>query len=211
MEKKHISDELLAAFLEGNVSKEEMAQVLNAAATDSETNELLSIAMQLDKEEFPALQMAAEGGRNLCDVKCEAYVLNKLGIQTTVEELFEVAKEKRWLRRTGTPLFRIGNLLEYKGLYVFRKFDATIDDITMALSDGLGIIVAVDSDKLYPERPDEEDATNHAIVITDIDTDNNTITIFDPENTAPIEIKFPLFMSAWHESKCYLVTAKKKF
>ena len=123
MGNNHISDELLAAFLEGNVTKEEMAQVLNAAAKDSETNEVLSIVMQLDEEEFPVLQIAAEGGRNLCDVKCEAYVLNKLGVQTSVDELFEVAKERRWLRRAGTPLFRIGNLLDYKGLDVSRKFN----------------------------------------------------------------------------------------
>lgn len=208
---KHISDELLAAFMEGNVNKEEMTQVLNAAVTDSEIREALSISLLLDEQEIPALQIAAEGGRNLCDVECEAYVLNKLGIQTTVEELFEVAKEKRWLRRAGTPLFRIGNLLEYKGLDVFRIFDATTDDITTALNKHNGIIVAVDSDKLYPGRLDEEDATNHAIVITGINTDKNTITIFDPENTAPIDIELPLFISAWHESKCYLVTAKKKF
>lgn len=210
MGNNHISDELLAAFLEGNVTKEEMAQVLNAAAKDSETNEVLSIAMQLDEEEFPVLQIAAEGGRNLCDVKCEAYVLNKLGVQTSVDELFEVAKERRWLRRAGTPLFRIGNLLDYKGLDVSRKFNATVDDISSSLNEGLGIIVAVDSDKLYPERPDEEDATNHAIVIIAIDIVNNQITIFDPENATPSEIEMHLFMAAWRESKCYLVTAKKK-
>ena len=66
--------------------------------------------------------------------------------------------------------------------------------------------IAVDSDKLYPERPDEEDATNHAIVVVGVSEDK--VTIYDPGNAVEIDIKKHLFASAWHESRYYMVSVK---
>ena len=203
--KQHISDELLAAYLEGNVNEKELSQVLNAVGSDDELQETLDIALQLEEEEQPMLQMAAEGGRNLCDVQCEAYMLKRQGIDCNEEDLLEVAKENHWIRRAGTPLQYMGNLLENKGLAVTRKYDSTIDDIKEALHRGNGVIVAVDSDKLYPERPDEEDATNHAIVVTEVNANACTVTIYDPENLVEIDVELPSFMNAWKESRYYLV------
>lgn len=202
--KNYISDELLAAYLEGDVNEKEMAQVLQAAETDAELREALHIALQLDEAELP-LQMAAEGGRNLCEVQCEAYVLKRCGIDCSVEELLELSKENHWIKRAGTPLQYMGNLLEHKGLKVNRKYEATIEDISGSLERGDNVIVAVDSDKLYPERPDEEDATNHAIVVIGIDSSN--VTIYDPGDYAEVDIKMSLFLYAWKESHCYMVCA----
>ena len=206
---QHISDELLAAFLEGNVNEKEVAQVLQAAKADAEIQEVFDIAMQLDDAEMSMLQMAAEGGRNLCDVECEAFVLKRCGIDSEVEELLEVAKANHWIRRAGVPLNCIGNLLVHKGLKVTRKLKASIEDIKDSLDKGRGIIVAVDCDKLYPERPDEEDATNHAVVVIRYNTDKETITLFDPEVSVEADIKLSLFMSAWKESNYYMVSAIK--
>lgn len=206
MANNHISDELLAAYLEGNVNEKEVAQVLQAVGTDAELQETFDIALELDEEE-QSLQMAAEGGRNLCDVQCEAYVLKQYGIDCNVDELLDVAKAHHWIRRAGTPLNCMGNLLSYKGLKVIRKYEASIEDFTKALGKGYNIIVAVDSDKLYPERPDEEDATNHAIVVTGIDVDGKIVTIYDPGNIVEIDVQLSLFMSAWKESRYYLVFA----
>ena len=200
--KNDISDELLAAYLEGNINKNEMAQVLQAAGADEELQEALDIALQLDEEKLP-LQMAAEGGRNLCEVQCEAYVLKHCGIDCSVEELLEVAKESHWIKRAGTPLQFMGNLLEHKGLKVNRKYEATIKNIRDTLESGGNVIVAVDSDKLYPERPDEEDATNHAVVVIGLNAE--TVTIYDPRDHIEVDIKQSLFMNAWKESRYYLV------
>ena len=204
--KYNISDELLAAFLEGNVSEEEMTQVLQAAQTDAELQEALDIAMQLDdaEDEHSILQIAAEGNRNLCDVQCEAYVLKQCGVDCSIEELLEIAKDKHWIRRAGTPLNCIGNLMEYMGMKVVRKEKASVKEVADALQNGCGVIVAVDSDKLYPERPDEEDATNHAVVVTGINEES--VTIYDPGNITEVDIKLPLFVSAWHESQNYMVS-----
>lgn len=208
MANNHISDELLAAYLEGNVNDKELSQVLTAVGSDAELQETLDIALQLEEEEQPMLQMAAEGGRNLCDVQCEAYVLKRNGIDCNVDDLLEVAKENHWIRRAGTPLNCIGNLIEHMGKSVLRKYDATIEDIKDALNKGKDVIVAVDSDKLYPERPDEEDATNHAVVVTGINTKTELITIYDPENINEVDINISLFTSAWQESNCYMVKIK---
>ena len=45
-----ISDELLAAFLEGNTGEEETMQVLQALRTDKQLQEVLNIALQTDSE-----------------------------------------------------------------------------------------------------------------------------------------------------------------
>lgn len=202
--KEYISDELLAAYLEGNVKEKEASQVLQAAKTDVKLQKALDVAVKLeDDEEWSAMQIAAEGGRNLCDVQCEAYILKQCGVDCDIEELLDVAKEHHWIRKAGTPLNCIGNLIEYMGLEVIRKYEATVNDIAETLNSGCGVIVAVDSDKLYPERPDEEDATNHAIVVTGVNED--TVIIYDPGNIAEVEIRLPLFMSAWRESHCYMV------
>lgn len=206
-DKNYISDELLAAFLEGNVNEREMAQVLHAMKHDSEIAETLNVAIKMENEEDLALQIAAEDSRNLCDVKCEAYILRAQGLFTDEDELLEVAKENKWIRKVGTPLNCIGNLMKYKGLKVSRKNNASIDDVRKALKGGKGVIVAVDNDKLYPERPDEEDATNHAIVVVNVSVE--MVTIFDPEIEKMVDIRFDLFMSAWKESSCYMVSASK--
>ena len=170
--KDNISDELLAAFLEGNVNEKEMKQVLEAVGTNAE------------------------------------YVLRQRGIQVDEEDLLEIAKDNHWIKRAGTPLQFMGNLMEHMGLIVSRRYEAGIEDIKDALEKGNSVIVAVDSDKLYPERPDEEDATNHAIVITAINTEDNMATIFDPANVSEIELSLELLESAWYESQHYLVCAK---
>lgn len=200
---KYISDELLAAYLEGNVSKEEMEQVLQAVGTDAELQEVLDVALRLDADEQPVLQIAAEGGRNLCEVRCEAYVLKERGFIIDENELLEIAKENHWIKKAGTPLQFMGNLIEHEGLKVFRKYQASIEEIEDVINKGGNVIVAVDSDKLYPERPDEEDATNHAIIVTKVNPE--TVTIFDPGDDAVIDINQSLFISAWKESNYYIV------
>lgn len=204
--KIYISDELLAAYLEGNVDKKELEQVIVAAKSDPELQEVLNIALQVEEEEPTMLQMAAESRRNLCDVECEEFVLKRRGVQYDEAELLNVAKENHWIRKGGTPLQYMGCLLEYMGLPIDRKYGASIEDLRETLVRGIGVIVAVDSDKLYPERPDEEDAANHAVVVIGIDS--KMIKIYDPGIISEVEIQLPLFQSAWNESNNYMVSIK---
>ena len=73
--KEYISDELLAAYLDGNTNEKETQSVLDAMKADPELREVLDIALQVEddnaqikKDILPMLQMAAKGGENICAV-----------------------------------------------------------------------------------------------------------------------------------------------
>ena len=55
--KDYISDELLAAYLDGNTNKEETTQVLNALKKDKQLQEVLNIALHVEDEvtQMPSL------------------------------------------------------------------------------------------------------------------------------------------------------------
>lgn len=215
--KDFITDELLAAFLEGNTSKEETEQVLHAMKRDKELQEVLSIAVQTDKEiplvyhpssesedVLPMLQMAALGGENICAVLCEIFILNQHHIIYNKESLFDAARKKGWLKPEGTPLYCLGNLLAFSGLLINRKFDSELGDIRKAIDQDCDVIVGVDREKLYAEAVDLEDQTNHAVIVTNIADDN--VTVFDPyeaQNTQSIPISD--FLNAWRESHNYMI------
>ena len=212
-----ISDELLAAFLEGNTSKEETQQILQAMKTDKELQEILSIAVQTDKEipfvyhptsdsddVLPMLQMAALGGENICAVLCEIYILNQHHIIYNKESLFDAARKRGWLKPEGTPLYCLGNLLAFSGLLINRKFDSSLEDIRQAISEKCDVMVGVDREKLYAEEVDLEDLTNHAVVVTGIDDDY--VSVFDPyEAQTTSEIPVSDFLNAWKESHNYMI------
>lgn len=208
--KKYISDELLAAYLDGNASKEETEQILLALKSDDSLRETLDIALQMDEadyaqfDELPMLQKAALGGENICAVLCEIFILHRRGLPYDEEWLLNTARRRDWLKPEGTPLYCLGNLLSYSGLFVSRKYDATLDDIRHALQKDNDVVVGVDREKLYAEDVDLEDLTNHAVVVTHVDEDS--VNIFDPYEE-PYNSKIPLqdFLNAWKESRNYMI------
>ena len=137
-----ISDELLAAYLDGNTSNEETQQVLQALKTDKQLQEILDIALKTDEdaslilhnpslsyEILPMLQKAAISGENICAVLCEIFILHRRQLPYDEKWLLNTARRKDWLRPEGTPLYCLGNLLAYSGMFVSRKYDATLEDI----------------------------------------------------------------------------------
>lgn len=209
--KEYISDELLAAYLDGNTNEKETQSVLDAMKADPELREVLDIALQVEDDNaqikqgiLPMLQMAAKGGENICAVFCEIFILHRRGIPYNQEELLSSAKLRGWLKAKGTPLFCIGNLLAYSGLMVSRRYDSTLSDIRRALKRDNDVVVGVDREKLYAEEIDMEDLTNHAVVVTHIEDD--AVTIFDPYQE-PYISRIPVtdFMNAWKESLHYMI------
>ena len=221
-DKDFISDELLAAYLEGNTSKEETKQVLQAIQTDEIMQETLDIALRVDEdglmneetsfdtsvameiEILPMLQKAALSGENICAVLCEIFILHRRGIPYDQEWLLNAARRKDWLKPEGTPLYCLGNLLAYSGMFVCRKYNSTIDDIRRAIKKDNDVVIGVDREKLYAEDIDLEDLTNHAVVVTHVEED--AITIFDP-NQEPYIARIPIsdFLKAWKESLYYMI------
>ena len=212
MKNDNISDELLAAYLEGNTSKEETAQILKALSADRELQEVLDIALQADAgisqntqlQFLPMLQKAALSGENICAVLCEIFILHRRQLPYDEDRLLDIARRRDWLRPEGTPLYCLGNLLAYSGMFVSRKYDATLDDIRLALQIDNDVVVGVDREKLYAEEGDLENLTNHAVVVTHIDDD--TVTIFDPyEDPSFVNIPQSCFLRAWKESHYYMI------
>lgn len=223
-----ISEKMLAAYLEGNTNKEETFQVLNALANDSELREIVEIAISVDEEfkdmpEFeldeetkpntillfpdilPMLKLAAKNDENLCSVICEAYILKRRNIEFNPENLVSSARENQWFKNEGTPLHAIGQLLVKHNLPITRKYNSTIDDIKYCLSLDNDIIVAVNTQKLYTEKPMIDEGVNHAVVVTAIDANTGTVTIYDPEHEKDEVIPIAYFQNAWKDSLNYMV------
>lgn len=215
--KDSISDELLAAYLDGNTNEEETKLVLQALKADKQLREVIDIALKAEDnmldysmgssfsaEVIPMLQKAAISGENICAVLCEIFILHRRNLPYDEEWLLNTARRKDWLKPEGTPLFCLGNLLAYSGLLITRQYDSKIEDIRQALKMDNDVVVGVDREKLYAEEVDLEDLTNHAIVVTHIDDDS--VTIFDPYE-APYISNIPIsdFLNAWKESQYYMI------
>lgn len=211
--KDSISDELLAAFLDGNTNEAETLEVLGALKSNMELRETLDIASCVDDDcnssfcnsVLPMMRLAAESGDNVCSVLCEAYILHRRDIPFEEKELLSIAKKNHWLKPEGTPLHAIGQLLVHHGLMVTHKYDATLEDITRALYADNDTIVVVDSDKLYQDCEDKEDAPNHAVVVNGIANNGEYITIYDPQKHSTFNCNLSSFAKAWKESHNYMI------
>lgn len=205
---KRISDQLLAAYLEGKTSPTETLEVLDALKRDSSMREALDIALLVDDKAtydiLPMMELAAQNTGNICSVLCEALILHRRDIRFSEKDLLEKAKANNWLKPQGAPIHSIGQLLAHYGLMVTRRYNACVDDICKALQADNDVIVAVDSDKLYPGHIDLEDAVNHAVVVMDMDKD--WVKLFDPsEKETSVKVSINDFTRAWDESKNYMV------
>ena len=201
-------DNLTAVYLDGKASLIEVRELFAEIKVNPSLRETLDICLQTEEEQdwtYPMLRMVAETKDNLCDFMCELYILKQRGIECVSEDLLATARTNKWVQPSGTPLHAIGQLLVSQGLMVTRQYEATLGDIKKALDAKNEIIAVVDSDKLYPERPDEEDAPNHAVVVQAIDEEKSCISLFEPEVCAMMEFSLSDFLSAWHESRNYLV------
>ena len=216
--KEYISDELLAAYLDGNTTKEETELVLKALRTDKELQEVLDIALEVEEESaaivpvnisfteevLPMLQKAALSDENICAVLCEIFILHRRQMPYDEEWLLNTARRKDWVRPEGTPLYCLGNLLAYSGMFVSRKYNSTIEDIQQAIQKDNDVVVGVDREKLYAEEVDLEDLTNHAVVVTHVG--EGTVTVFDPYEAPYISnISLEDFVDAWKESQNYMI------
>lgn len=201
-------DNLLAAYLDGSATPAEMRELLAELRVNPTLREMASVAIGVDEataDTYPMLRMAAETDGNLCDFLCELFILRGRQIPVDESNLLEKARANSWVQPSGTPLHAIGQILAANGLMVTRRYEASLSDIRKALSANNEVIAVVDSDKLYPERPDEENAPNHAVVVVAINEPNNSITLFEPDAYAEMEFSLADFLLGWKESRNYMV------
>ncbi len=222
---KHIlSDELIAAYLDGNATAEECLLILQAMEHDAQLRERLRVSLTVDAEmglllqqshHLPTMAMAAncqEG--SFCCLQCEKFILRRRAISYDEQQLLDNALRNGWLKENGTALHNVGRHLEQAGLSVLQRYDCQLQDIAAALEQGHDVIVAVDGGELLgnPHLEQIEDALlgempDHTVVVIACDMDAQTITLFDPNSPNPTDT-YPLtqFANAWKDARNYLVT-----
>ena len=222
---KHIlSDELIAAYLDGNATAEECLLILQAMEHDAQLRERLRVSLTVDAEmglllqqshHLPTMAMAAncqEG--SFCCLQCEKFILRRRAISYDEQQLLDNALRNGWLKENGTALHNVGRHLEQAGLSVLQRYDCQLQDIAAALEQGHDVIVAVDGGELLGNSHLEqiEDALlgeipDHTVVVIACDMDAQTITLFDPNSPNPTDT-YPLtqFANAWKDARNYLVT-----
>ena len=205
----NIPDELIAAYLEGTATLQDIQALLHEMQTNPELCDMMQVLTEDNSGEassfYPMMRMAAENQKNLCAFYAELFVLQHRDMPADAHVLLETAQTNHWVTEHGTPLHAVGQLLASQGLMVTRQYDATLDDIFAALQANNEVLAAVDNDKLYPNRPDEEDAPNHVVVVLSVDEPGDTVTLFEPEVCATMDFSLSNFLKAWHESRHYLV------
>ena len=225
-DKHTLSTEMIAAYLEGRATPAECRQVLKALRHDEQLRELLQVSLAVDadmgllihhQDYLPMTSLAADCEENsYCCLECEKYIMRQYGIDYDEQQLLNNATHQGWLKEDGTALHNVGRHLEAAGLVASRQYNAAIQDIVEALSNGESIIVAVDGGELTGDTHIEtlEDAyigalPDHTVVVLDCNVEENTITIFDP-NSPNRQDTYHLaqFANAWADSKNYLVTIK---
>ena len=201
-------DNLIAAYVDGSASPLEVRELLQAVKTNPSLREMMDVLSRVDEAEddaYPMFRMVAETKDNLCDFLCELFILRQRNIPFDKDELLSIARKNDWVQPSGTPLHAIGQLLASQGLNVTRRYDASLQDIQTALTTEHSVIAVIDSDKIYPERPDEEDAPNHAVVVLSVDESNETVTLYEPDAYSTLDFSLSDFLAGWHESRNYLV------
>ena len=214
-DKNQISDELLAAFLDGNTNAEDTMRVLNAAEQDMELQEIIRIASEVDEDMaitikptiIPMTAMAAKKKETyLCDIECEEFVLHQFGIEVTHKSLLDTAYKNCWLKDKGMPLYNIGRLLEKNNLPVSRRYNSTIEEVVRLLSAGNQLIAVVDDTILCNTLSCDGQHPNHAVAISSMSVETDKIILFNPNTDEELtKYSLKLFLEAWRQSNNYLV------
>lgn len=215
-----ITDELLAAYAEGNVSHEEREAVRHFLAKNPDKMGSVQFAIEYDFDSnigilgisdanyqdnlrsmiddiekgndiLPMLAMAAQNTiDNNCVIHCEGIALRHFGIETTDEELLCLSEQKGWLKPEGTALHNIGQLSSYYNFSVRHRYNCTTDDIHQALSQNCVVIAVVNE--------------YHAIVIDSLSTE--AITVRDSSTIEKLDtLDLGKFIESWQPSHNYLV------
>ncbi len=224
-----LSDIEIATFLDGNAGADLQMRVVREARRDPALQRLLQDSAEIDTEverlvhqdgvknlPLTALAASEQDDGSSCGLHCEEFVLQRRGIVFDDAELIRVARENGWLQDDGTRIGDVGNVLEKVGLRVTKDFGFSLDDVARLLAEGKDVIAVVDGGELVGDRDTERmedkfigEIPDHALVVTSVDTDGQTVEVHDPQSenerdTYPTE----QFLDAWEDSGRYLVVVE---
>ena len=216
-----ITDELLACYVENTVSDEERAAVEAYLSENAEAlDELFLIKGETAFQESQshasvfgqsmvghnAYAIAASSNEMDCAIKAQQMVLRNYGVEVSLEELTELAKQRGWFEEgAGTAFDYVGELLNTYGVESVQMRNAGVYHIMHELSQGHKIIVGVDSPDDRPEQ--------HVILVAGIDTtdpNNLQVIVSDPAHPGQ-EQRYSAneFMQHWKQTGCFMVATKQ--
>lgn len=221
---KGITDNQMAAFIDGNADAQETKNTMEAVDGGKSFQEALRLSAEIGQSaEAPkVLPMtalaAADTQRNRCAMLCELYILRKHGVERSESEWEKQAVRQGWLKAGGMALFNIGRLLEQECFSISRSYHNNIENVSEALSQNKDVIVVVDKNELTTNtikldneyiHDFEHGATpNHAIVVTSVE--ENRVKYYDPAQKKDSSLPLSIFEEAWGDSDCYLVTVSER-
>lgn len=156
--------------------------------------------------------------KDTCAFQSQAIILRDFGFDVTQEELVDIAKTQGWyLEGYGTPLDKVGNLLDFYGVQTNITENNNIFNLANELSQGHQIIVAVDSGELWSNGVFEKledlflgSRPDHALIVAGIDTSNPNdvrVILTDPGNgNFQVSYSEKQFMNAWEDSNCFMAS-----
>ena len=203
-----ISDDLLRMYIHGETTLHQTMYVAEALQADASIRERqLAILREEELADrrglvLPLERAAAASEDNLCDLQCEAYILQHFVHSGPLAEKLSEKESNRWLKQEGMPLHNMGRILEEGGMTVSRRYDCTREDLEKALERRIRLIAVVDNGML---RRGEADGVFHAVVCTAVN--DYLVKLFDPAKDAVVEYPLQEFMDAWACSRHYLVSA----
>lgn len=203
-----ISDDLLRKYIHGETSVQQTMYVADALLADADVRgrhlALLREEELADRRgrEIPLERAAAASADNLCDLQCEAYILQHFVQTAEIGKKLAVTGTNRWLKQEGTPLHHMGRILEEGGMTVTRRYDCTKEDVETALAQRIRLIAVVDNGSLVSGKAD---GVFHAVVISAIS--DYLVKLYDPAREAVVEYPVYEFLRAWACSRHYLVSA----
>ena len=228
-----ITDELIACYLEGNLTEEQRSAV-EAYLSENEDamDDLLLARAELEYQEvasspsifaksmidYDEYALAAASEKMDCAIKAQQMVLRNYGIEVSVEELTELAKKNGWFEEgKGSAFDFVGELLNTYGVEAVQMRNAGIYHIMHELSQGHKIIVGVDDDSATQETDANNalgfDGAQHVMLVVGIDTsdkDNLKVVVRDPSHPEKDQVyDAQNFMQRWNNTGCFMVATKQ--
>jgi hypothetical protein len=150
--------------------------------------------------------LQAQAGDGLCAVASVGMVASRMFGAHVDQASLEAAAERDGLlddARDGLTVEQTAELLDRLGV-PSSVHHGTLDDLRQYLSDGRGLIVAVDADELRLEDDavDGGDGANHAIVVTAIDDARSVAIVDDPGRVdgGALEVPLERILDAWADA-----------
>ena len=161
-----------------------------------------------------------QSGKNSCAVVAQISAYRSLtGGYVTEQDACNYAQARGWFDpQSGTLPSNTGKILNVLGISTVQKYDATLNDIAIALSKGDKPIVALDGNEIWnPMRdwygnPVEQTLAGHAVWVTGIDrTANGSYSVILNDSAVSYGrsevVSYADFNNAWTDYNHFLTVA----